>query len=98
MPSAPPSRASTAAATGSGSSARRAWRSVATWSMLTPSRIMAAARSLSTGRVRILDTGARGEVRSSQAQRRRQVRGGFAVAAGLVAELFEEDKSQDQVD
>src|SRR4051794_21835953 len=40
MPSAPPRTASTAAATGSGSLARRARRSVATWSMLTPSRIM----------------------------------------------------------
>src|SRR5262245_48130125 len=38
MPSAPPSRASTAAATGSGSSARRACRTVATWSMFTPRR------------------------------------------------------------
>src|SRR5438477_11087881 len=43
MPSAPPSRASTAAATGSGSMVRRAWRTVATWSMLTPSRIIAVA-------------------------------------------------------
>ena len=33
-------KASTAAATGSGSCARRAWRTVATWSMLTPSRII----------------------------------------------------------
>src|SRR5512140_489216 len=36
--SAPPSSASIAAATGSGYSVRRAWRSVATWSTLTPSR------------------------------------------------------------
>src|SRR5438105_8475610 len=41
MPSAPPSTASTAAATGSGSAARRTWRTVATWSMLTPSLIIA---------------------------------------------------------
>src|SRR5436305_11917453 len=39
MPSAPPSSASTAAATGSGSAARRACRTVATWSMFTPKRI-----------------------------------------------------------
>src|SRR5262245_26909791 len=38
IPCAPPSSASTAACTGSGSCARRAWRTVATWSMLTPSR------------------------------------------------------------
>src|SRR5438067_1081414 len=40
MPSAPPRCASTAAHTGSGSYVRRACRSVATWSMLTPSSIM----------------------------------------------------------
>src|SRR5947209_6798483 len=40
MPSAPPRMAKTAAATGSGSCARRACRTVATWSMLTPSRTM----------------------------------------------------------
>src|SRR3954447_20159995 len=40
IPSAPPRVARTAAATGSGSFARRACRTVATWSMLTPSRIM----------------------------------------------------------
>src|SRR6478752_10443146 len=39
MPSAPPRCASTAAHTGSGSHVSRAWRSVATWSMLTPSSI-----------------------------------------------------------
>src|SRR4029079_16586656 len=39
MPSAPPRCASTAPQTGSGSYVRRAWRSVATWSMLTPSSI-----------------------------------------------------------
>src|SRR6516165_10713909 len=42
IPSAPPKSARTAAATGSGSMVRRAWRTVATWSMLTPSRIMVA--------------------------------------------------------
>src|SRR5438132_7404210 len=41
MPSAPPRCASTAAQTGSGSYVRRASRSVATWSMLTPSSITA---------------------------------------------------------
>src|SRR5882724_11288807 len=40
MPSAPPSVARIAAATGSGSAARRACRTVATWSMFTPSRII----------------------------------------------------------
>src|SRR5262245_30551180 len=40
MPSAPPSVASAAAATGSGSRARRACRTVATWSMFTPRRII----------------------------------------------------------
>src|SRR5216683_1952868 len=40
IPSAPPSSASTAACTGSGSGTRRAWRTVATWSMLTPRRGM----------------------------------------------------------
>ncbi len=37
MPSAPANSASTAAATGSGSTVRRAWRMVAIWSMFTPS-------------------------------------------------------------
>src|SRR5204862_7187417 len=41
MPSAPPRCASTAAHRGSGSYVRRASRSVATWSMLTPSSITA---------------------------------------------------------
>src|SRR5690242_6552911 len=40
IPSAPPRCASTAAQTGSGSYVRRACRSVATWSMLTPSSII----------------------------------------------------------
>src|SRR5689334_2040492 len=44
IPSAPPRCASTAAHTGSGSYVRRAWRSVATWSMLTPSSITPASR------------------------------------------------------
>src|ERR1700694_4885162 len=42
MPSAPPRCASTAAHTGSGSYVRRACRSVATWSILTPSSIIGA--------------------------------------------------------
>src|SRR6476646_7512431 len=42
MPSAPPRCASTAAQTGSGSYVRRAWRTVATWSTLTPSSIIEA--------------------------------------------------------
>src|SRR5256886_10722411 len=42
MPLAPPRCASTAAHTGSGSYVRRACRSVATWSILTPSSIIAA--------------------------------------------------------
>src|SRR5438034_5682386 len=42
MPSAPPRSASTAAATGSGSTVCRACRTVATWSMFTPRRIMIA--------------------------------------------------------
>src|SRR3989442_147365 len=42
MPSAPPKCASAAAHTGSGSYVRRACRSVATWSILTPSSIIAA--------------------------------------------------------
>src|SRR5437660_7978520 len=40
MPLAPPRCASTAAHTGSGSYVRRACRSVATWSILTPSSII----------------------------------------------------------
>src|SRR6266536_192724 len=40
IPSAPPSSASTAACRGSGSGTRRACRTVATWSMLTPRRGM----------------------------------------------------------
>src|SRR5215472_1863793 len=46
IPSAPPKCASTAAHTGSGSYVRRAWRSVATWSMFTPSSIMFAPHTL----------------------------------------------------
>src|SRR5438094_8621984 len=42
MPLAPPRCASTAAHTGSGSYVRRACRSVATWSILTPSSIIVA--------------------------------------------------------
>jgi hypothetical protein len=37
MPSAPANSANTAAAMGSGSTVRRAWRMVAIWSILTPS-------------------------------------------------------------
>jgi hypothetical protein len=50
MPSAPPRWASTAAHTGSGSQVRRAWRRVATWSILTPSSIKTDLRERQTVR------------------------------------------------
>jgi hypothetical protein len=46
----PPRWASTAAHTGSGSQVRRAWRRVATWSMLTPSSIKTDLRERQTVR------------------------------------------------
>src|SRR5580765_1916126 len=60
MPSAPPRCASTAAHRGSGSYVRRAWRSVATWSMLTPSSITAVVLlfALRVERLQVLDDAA----------------------------------------
>src|SRR4029079_17743228 len=60
MPSAPPRCASTAAHNGSGSYVRRASRSVATWSMLTPSSITAAVLlfALRLERLQVLDDAA----------------------------------------
>src|SRR5262245_49366453 len=83
MLSAPPSMASTAAATGSGSAARRACRTVATWSMFTPSRIIEGSDRWEIGKLsaiarrlalhRLVDNDHEHEVREMQERRPEKV-------------------------